>query len=328
MDVIALYQAGVRNVVASLGTALSDTHARLLKRYTNEVCFVFDGDDAGSRAVERGAPHFLREGFSTKVVSLPVGQDPDDFVQERGPDAFRSQVSGAASLIDFQWSRISRERGGELSRPEDKTAAIAEAAALLRHVGDPVHLEGYTSNLGAALEVDTGDLRRELRRLGVGVRSVAPNPANTPSLRYRARALVEQQLLTLLMFAPQHILGVFEHISPFDFEDKPHQELGKILWESARDGVEISPHSLMETCYDDSLRELIAGMIVQARPLPNAEEEIRDHVDKMVRDSLRRAEQQYVSNRLGEGDADELAVAREIMELSKQRRGPTSGAGD
>ena len=84
----------------------------------------------------------------------------------------------------------------------------------------------------------------------------------------------------------------------------------------------------METCYDDSLRELIAGMIVQARPLPNAEEEIRDHVDKMVRDSLRRAEQQYVSNRLGEGDADELAVAREIMELSKQRRGPTSGAGD
>ena len=68
-------------------------------------------------------------------------------------------------------------------------------------------------------------------------------------------------------------------------------------------------------------------MMTQARPLPNVEEEIRDHVDKMVKDSLRDAERQYVINRLGESDANELEVAKEILDLSKERRGGTSGAG-
>ena len=323
MDVIALYQAGVRNVVASLGTALSDGHARLLQRYTDEVCFVFDGDDAGIRAVERGAPHFLREGFRTRVVTLPVGMDPDDFVREEGVDAFRARVADAASLIDFRLNRLAREV--DLSDPEMKVSAIEQMAELLRHVRNPIVLREYVDRLRRELNVEEQDLRRELRRHKVNPPSGAVDPANAPRQQRRPRMLVEQQLLTLLMSEPQHILGVFEHISPFDFEEKSHQELGKILWESARSGNDISPHSIMETCYDDSLRELIAGMIVQARPLPNAEEEIRDHVDKMVSDSLRRAEQQYVSSRLGEGDADELAVAKEILELSKQRRGITSG---
>ncbi len=325
MDVIALYQAGVRNVVASLGTALSDTHARLLKRYTDEVCFVFDGDEAGVRAVERGAPQFLREGFRTKVVTLPTGKDPDDFVQEEGGEAFRARVADAASLIDFRLNRLARER--DFGDPETKVAVIAEVADLLQHVRNPIVLRDYGARLQRELGVEAADLWRELRRLKVQMPSGQADPANTQDQRTSPRVALEQQLLTLLMAEPQHIAGAFEHISPFDFEREAHQELGKILWESARNGTDIDPHVLMETCYDDSLRESIAGMMTQARPLPNVEEEIRDHVDKMVKDSLRDAERQYVINRLGESDANELEVAKEILDLSKERRGGTSGAG-
>ncbi|MAF10265.1 DNA primase [Candidatus Poribacteria bacterium] len=322
MDVIVLYQAGVRNAVASLGTALSDTHARLLKRYTDEVCFVFDGDEAGIRAVERGAPQFLREGFRTKVVTLPPGQDPDDFVRAEGAEAFQSRVADAASLIDFRLNRLARER--DFTDPETKVAVIADMADLLRHVRNPIVLREYADRLRRELSVDARDLWRELRSHKVQVPAGPVDPSSSQQ-QAKPRLLVEKQLLTLLMSEPQHILGVFESISPYDFEGEPHQELGKVLWELARDGAEVDPHTLMETCFDDSLRELVAGMMTQSRSLPNVEEEIRDHVDKMVRDSLRRAEQQYLSNRLGEGDADELAVAKEMVELSKQRRGETAG---
>jgi|SaaInl4_135m_RNA_FD_contig_81_314561_length_11324_multi_5_in_0_out_0_7 DNA primase len=323
MDVIALYQAGVRNVVASLGTALSDTHARLLKRYTDEVCFVFDGDEAGVRAVERGAPQFLREGFRTKVVTLPAGQDPDDFVMEEGGDAFRARVADAASLIDFRLNRLARER--DFSDPETKVAVIADLADLLQHVRNPIVLRDYGARLQRELGVEAVDLWRELRRHKVQMPTGEADPANVQGQLTKPRVALERQLLTLLMAEPQHINGVFEHISPFDFQGEAYQELAKILWESARNGADVDPHTLMETCYDDSLRESIAGMMTQARELPNVEEEIRDHVDKMVKDSLRDAERQYVINRLGESDADELEVAKEILDLSKARRGGAAG---
>ncbi len=189
---------------------------------------------------------------------------------------------------------------------------------------NPIVLREYADRLRRELSVDAQDLWRELRSHKVQVPAGPVDPSSSQQ-QAKPRLLVEKQLLTLLMSEPQHILGVFESISPYDFEGEPHQELGKVLWELARDGAEVDPHTLMETCFDDSLRELVAGMMTQSRSLPNVEEEIRDHVDKMVRDSLRRAEQQYLSNRLGEGDADELAVAKEMVELSKQRRGETAG---
>lgn len=98
-DFLSLWQAGFKNLGATLGTALTSSHARLLKRYVNTVVLVFDGDEAGWKASERSLPLLLKEGLEVKFLSLPQSQDPDDFIKSQGKEAFQDRLQGAGDLF-------------------------------------------------------------------------------------------------------------------------------------------------------------------------------------------------------------------------------------
>jgi len=104
-DVLAAHQAGLRNVVGTLGTAFGDEHARLLRRLADRVCLVFDGDAAGQTAAERALEIFLSHELDVRVLSLPAGLDPCDFLLREGADAFRSLVDGAVDPLAFVLER-------------------------------------------------------------------------------------------------------------------------------------------------------------------------------------------------------------------------------
>jgi DNA primase len=315
LDAISLYQAGVKNVVASLGTALSETHARLLKRSCEEVVFVFDGDEAGHRAVLRGAPVFLGEDFKVRICILPDGLDPDDFVRREGASAFRSRVADAVNLVEFQIRRFASDP----SEPDAKRSFVRELADLLRPIKSPILVKEYALMTADAFDLSVQDVWEELRRYGVSVRASAPKGDSPRRPKTSARLLVERKLLAWMLASPSAIAGVFERLSPGDFQNERHQEIARIVWLGARESDRLDPRLLIETCDDEEIRELLAQLVLMRTP-PDVQAEIDACVAKLERDALKRMEVLYLDEKLKEDCVDETTVARELLELAKQRR--------
>ncbi len=151
MDWIALDKAGISNVVATLGTALTEKHARLIRRYTSNVLVLFDGDSAGQSAAERSLPILLRGGLFVKGLFLPEGMDPDDFLKKEGVKALNQKIQTAPDLFSLLVEAEVRKMG---SNPSDKTKTIEKMAPLLDAVSNPSLKELYLESLANMLNVD------------------------------------------------------------------------------------------------------------------------------------------------------------------------------
>ena len=316
MDVIAMRQAGILNAVAPLGSALSKYHARLIKRRCDSVALVLDGDDAGARAAERGAGAFLEEGLRVEAAALPAGQDPDDVIQNQGAEAFQELLKGAVPVVEFMISRLAQSL--DMSTPEAKLQAVEKAAELMRRVPSAIMLRDHASRLAKELDLPKQVVWEELRRLRVRVGSA---PEESPRMHVQigsARIRLERELLGLLAANPERIPAAFDRISPNDFQQDSHQELAKILWEASRGG-EDDAMALVDACYDDEARELLSGLLIDARPLSNVEGAVEGAIGKMEQDSLRRMEYERLEE-MERGGADDLEIAKLLTELSEQRR--------
>ena len=125
-DFLALWQAGFKNTAATLGTALTEFHAKLLKRYVGTVILVFDGDTAGLRASERSLPLLLKEGLKVKSLSLPQGQDPDDFIRLKGKQVFHESLDTAQDLFFRILQRKQKQKKDHLYLIEDLAPLLAK----------------------------------------------------------------------------------------------------------------------------------------------------------------------------------------------------------
>ena len=171
-DVIALSEAGVRNVVATLGTALTRQHIRLLSRHAQRrIVYLFDGDEAGQRAADR-ALGFIDEGMTPEAgrsqielaaVTLPDNLDPAEFVAARGADALRELVGAARPLLQYGIER--RLAAHDLSRPEGRAAALADALAVLAPIKDSLLAKDYAVQIAGRTRAREQDVLDELARL-------------------------------------------------------------------------------------------------------------------------------------------------------------------
>ena len=148
MDVVAISQAGVVGAVATLGTALTNEQARLLKRFAPEVHLAYDGDEAGQHAIERGLEILEAEDVPAKVLYFPDGLDPDEFIRQRGLDAFQAIRPMTPTAFRMQRLRLRCD----LETQEGRTEYAKGCAELLRKVRDPVDVENYLE----LLSVQTG----------------------------------------------------------------------------------------------------------------------------------------------------------------------------
>jgi len=135
MDLVALYEHGVKNVVATLGTALTEAHARLMKGLTKDWVLVFDADEAGMKAAQRALPAVYQVGLRPRVLSLPNGHDPDSFVRAHGREAWERLVEKAEYGIDFVIGLYLMKFG---DGPDAKMEAADEIVKMLREIDDPV----------------------------------------------------------------------------------------------------------------------------------------------------------------------------------------------
>jgi len=177
MDAIALYRAGIQNVVAILGTAFTPDHAKILKRYTQNVVMLLDGDEAGLNGAERSLPILLEAGLMPKGFALPDKMDPDDFVKSRGVDELKEEVARAPELFSLLLTR--RWMADYHGTPSEKVRVVEEAAVALSRAGNRQLLELYILELARQLDVEVGWVRRALTNATSNARPPAMPKAGT-----------------------------------------------------------------------------------------------------------------------------------------------------
>ena len=160
-DLIALWSAGIQNVVATLGTALTRAQVDLLRRYAPRVAAVFDPDEAGRKALARSLELFLAGNVHAKAVILPDGHDPDDFVRTRGREKMEELVARAVPMVDYYIDEI---LGGKGTLEEDRDK-LREAVAFLCRIGDAVERNLFIKKVAEKLNVDQEVLKAEVLRI-------------------------------------------------------------------------------------------------------------------------------------------------------------------
>ncbi len=174
MDFLALYQAGFTNVVATLGTAMTSDHARMIKRYTKNVLVLFDGDDAGMHAAERSLPILLQEGLYPRSLILPDRYDPDEFLQEKGVPALKALLDKSPELFSWVMDRVFH---GFQGRESEKVQIVDRVAPILKVTVDTRLRELYQRELAERLAVPPGWLHKALQGTnggGAGIRTSEP----------------------------------------------------------------------------------------------------------------------------------------------------------
>ena len=233
MDVIALNQAGFTNAVATLGTALTTDQATLMKRYCKEVILCYDADEAGQKATQRAIGILRNVGLAVRVISIPEGKDPDEFLRKygsKGHAAFQNVLDGSGNDLDYQLSRLKSRF--DMSASQGKLGYLNEAVKLLCTLDNPMERDIYASRLADETEVAKASIveqinrglrqknrtrkREEFSKLqkDISARDDKVNPQHAANLR---AATAEENLIAYLVHHPDRLSYIHERLREEDF---------------------------------------------------------------------------------------------------------------
>lgn len=224
MDVIGSWQAGVQNVVATSGTALTQEQIKLLKRYTNEIRIAFDADLAGRSASERGIDLALQAELEVKVITLPFGKDPDECAK-KDPNAWREAVAKALPIGDHAFALVKKEI--DITTREGKKEAARRLLIAIGKLPDPVERDHYLKLLAQELDVDERNLRERLtmvNQIQPIIKNVAPYPAAVTQAPNRHQLLSDRFISLILRYA-EDLAGYLNKITPEMMAEGLTQEL-------------------------------------------------------------------------------------------------------
>ena len=162
MDTISLYQNGINNAVASLGTALTESQGRILKKYAEEIVISYDADTAGQAATIRGLNLLNDIGCNVKVLTVPDGKDPDEYIRKNGADAFKRLIDSSLSLIEYKIKTLRGEH--DLSTTDGKIAFLNKAATVLAKVSNSLEREMYIKKLAGEYEISEEAMLSEVMK--------------------------------------------------------------------------------------------------------------------------------------------------------------------
>ena len=224
MDTLSLYEAGFKNVVASMGTSLTQDQARLIKRYVDTVLISYDGDGAGQKANLRGLDVLKDEGLNVKVVPLPEGLDPDDVIKQRGADGYRACLDAAMPLIDYKLSVL--RRGFDLTKTDDKRKYVTEALAVIRTADSAAEKEELLKQLRDYTGISFEALKRDLQS-GKEVASVKKEPPPVRRDNADSSKKASRFVLSGFLFGADYTKGL--DISDVPFSDDVHVIIAKYI---------------------------------------------------------------------------------------------------
>jgi len=271
LDLIIPYQFGIRNVVASLGTALTPEQVKLLARFARKVVVNYDGDRAGVQAAKKAIETLLAEDLEVKVLLLPDNADPDEFIRKLGASEYQRRRGEAQPHIQFVIDQAVRDR--KLTNPADKEAAIDEVLPSIRAVRSRLQKREYFDMAMDSLRIGDAALRREMWH---SVRaSGSERPGSGPGLARRIVAqptVAEQRLLQLLLEDEDVRIAILPQLEPADYEELPTASIFRAVIEVANEGLEFDFNTISQRLEDDITGAEVLPMLLMVEPQAAAEQ--------------------------------------------------------
>ncbi len=265
LDLIIPYQFGVRNVVASLGTALTGDQARLLGRFARKVVVNYDGDRAGVQAAKRAIEILLPEDLDVKVLVLPNKADPDEFIRQQGVSEYQRLRGDAQPHIQFVIDQAVADRN--LHRPAEKAEAVEEVLPYVRAVRNRIQKREYFAIAVDALRIGDVALKRELWH---SVRSGASAVDLKQKVvgRSEAKPTVAEQRLLELLFADENLRhAILPRLTPDDFDELSTAGIFHALLDSARDGLLPDYANLSQRLEGDAVATALLPLLLMSDSL-------------------------------------------------------------
>ena len=312
MDTIALHQGGFDYAVASLGTSLTEDHARLLAKYTKEVILSYDSDEAGVAAAKRAIGILNRVGLNVKVLKITGAKDPDEFLHKYGSAAFQRLLDHSENQAEYQLLRIQEKY--DLSDDEQRVRFLQEAAEFVAGMDSPVEREVYGSRAARAAQVERQRRQKGRRaRRQEERRSLNPSANLQPEerqFRYQnvRSALAEEGILRLVLLDPD----LFQRLEGLRSEQFSAPVLGRIYellcrrWE---EGLESNVDLLSAQLSPEEVSHLTRILQTPERP-GSAEQALADY---------RRTIEEEYRKRTMSGDADLLTLIRAASDKKDRR---------
>ena len=323
LDLIIPYQSGVRNVVASLGTALTPEQVKLLGRFAPRVVVNYDGDRAGVQAAKRAIETVLAEDIEVKVLVLPDNADPDDFIRQNGVSEYNRRRGEAQPHIQFVIDQAVRDRN--LNHPADKAVAVEETLPFVRAVRNRIQKREYFDIAMDALRVQR-DQRRELWQQ---VRGSASPDAVTVQKVFSRRiqpTVAEEKLLGLLLASDELRAMILPRLEPADYEGLATAAIFGALTELGTAQKEISFQTLSEATAEKPEAAEYLPRLMMNEPAESFDESMADANSCLDALRLLKLDRDIdeLSSEIAEADRADDSQRRdrlvmEKLELSKQR---------
>ena len=259
LDCIIPFQEGIHNVVASLGTALTDSQVRLLRRYMDQPQIVvnFDPDSAGQAATMRSIEMLLAEGFKANILHMPTDEDPDEYVRAHGGESFLRLLKTTQPYIEYIIDTVTAD--SDISRPSGKVEAINSILPHLARMRDKVARADYADQIADRLKVDSRVIREELRRVATN-RQQSLDPK-----RVRAAqeiTVAERQLLELMLASADVRRAIAPNLKEEDYGDLATGSIFSAIITLHDEEAEIDFSTLSERVEGEQERELLSALLI------------------------------------------------------------------
>ena len=289
-DCIIPFRFGIRNVVASLGTSLTESQVKVLGRYTRNVVTNYDPDSAGTAATLRSIDLFLEQGFRVNVLELPTGEDPDIFLRKQGTEAYREKLKSSQSYLDFVLSQFMSQQRDSFS-PKGKQEVISHILPYLVKIPNPIEKAEYVTRIASRLQLDESLILLEMRKMPTRKRE-------TPRLDYSVppeQGTPAENTLLVAMLEEKWAVSTFQQLEPELFEGLRTEEIFQGIFQLKEQATEITTIRLRELISEETDRNLIEEMALRSADFPLSEQIIKSSVQ-----ALRRKKYEHLSRQLQE----------------------------
>lgn len=321
MDVITMHQAGFSQAVASLGTAFTEGQATLLKRYTQEVILSYDSDGAGVTAALRAIGILKEAGLTGKVLNLEPYKDPDEFIKNKGQEAFQERLDQAENTFFFELRMLQRDYN--LKDPEEKTRFHREIAKKLCGFSEEVERENYIQAVADKYQIGFENLRKLV--LSYAEQTGFAKPVERPKSGIQKKAApdenrkkTQRMLLTWLTDEPALYQKIKKYISPEDFTEDLYRKVAEKLFDGLDRG-EMNPASIISMFTDEEEQREVAS-VFNTKLMALSTKQEREKAFHDIVFAVKKNSYEYFSGQLG-SDVKALnqviAGKKALEELSK-----------
>lgn len=331
IDVITLHQAGFDNVVATMGTALTEEHARILARYTKELVLCYDNDAAGKQSTDRVLNILKNANLTVRVLQLPnafdaegkpIKQDPDDFVKRFGPAAFEKCLNGSAGQNDYRLDSLQSKH--DLSTEEGRLAYLKDAVATVAALQSPIEREIYSNKAAAAGGISAAAMAQEVARYRKDkawrAKKLQAKKDLTPAARLQPKARelryenirsarAEEGVIRLLLLDPD-LLDQTASLGPDQFSSPLLAKLYVLLKQRHSQGLSLQLGALSGVLTPEEMSH-ISGILEQPESRSNSSQALRDYIEIIETEAAKR----------GGSDLDPLLAARDKFREKKSYGG-------